>query len=231
VAIYVNKSGSLEQAEPLARECPHCGAHAQLLPSAVPSFAEISLAQSKNIGLVFRCANCGEPRFVRAAVRAIGTERIELSPYLVEVERPRERFQFGYVPPNVEQLLRETLDCYTAGTHNAFASMCRRTTRAALALADEDAPRRWRDTVADVLDVAEIDTPTADIVFEVLFGGQPEPPTIGAEQAAVLIEVVKDLFYQRYVRTTKLRAALKMRRFFATESNVTPIDRGRRELA
>jgi hypothetical protein len=155
---------------------------------------------------------------------------VELAAHLVEVERPRERFQFGYLPASVEQLLRETLDCYTAGTYNAFASRCRRTVRAALALADDDAPRRWRDTVADVLHLAEIDAGTTDTIVQVLFGDHGEPPTIGPDQSAVLIEVVKDLYYQRYVRTTKLRAALKMRRFFASESNVTPIDRGRREL-
>jgi hypothetical protein len=231
VAIYVNKSGGFEQAEPVARECPHCGAHAQLLPTAIPSFAELSRSQSKNVGLVFRCANCGEPRFVRAAVRSVGAERVELSAHLTEVERPRERFQFSYLPENVEQLLREALDCYTAGTHNAFASMCRRTVRAALALDDTDTRRPWHDTVTDVLQLAEIDTATADTILEVLFSEHGDPPSIGADQSAVLIEVVKDLFYQRYVRTTKLRAALKMRRFFATESNVTPIDRGRRELA
>jgi len=231
VAIYVNKSGGLEQAEPVARECPHCGAHAQLLPVAVPSFAELTRTQPKNVGLVFRCAACGEPRFVRATVRSIGAERVELAAHLVEVERPRERFQFGYLPASVEQLLRETLDCYTAGTLNAFASMCRRTVRTALTLAEEDAPQRWSDAVADVLRLAEIDPGTAATIMEVLFGEQREPPTIGADPSAVLIEVVKDLFYQRYVRTTKLRAALKMRRFFASESNVTPIDRGRRELA
>ena len=150
---------------------------------------------------------------------------------MVEIERPRERFQFGYLPASVEQLLRETLDSYTAGTHNAFASMCRRTVRAALALAGEDEPRRWSEAVTDVLRLADIDVGTTDTLLEVLFGTQGEPPTIGPDQSAVLIEVVKDLFYQRYVRTTKLRAALKMRRYFAGESNVTPIDRGRRELA
>jgi len=231
VAIYVNKDRGFDQAEPVARECPHCGAHAQLLPVAVPAFAEIARTQPKNVGLVFRCAACGEPRFVRAAVRSIGTDRVELAEHLVEIERPRERFQFGYLPAGIEPLLRETLDCYTAGTHNAFASMCRRTVHAALAVADEDTPQRWRDTVNDVLRLADIDAGTTDTILEVLFGSSGQPPTIGSDQSAVLIEVIKDLFYQRYVRTTKLRAALKMRRFFAGESNVTPIDRGRRELA
>ncbi|HVY65209.1 MAG TPA: hypothetical protein VHH11_10360 [Gammaproteobacteria bacterium] len=231
MAIYVNKSGGFEQAEPVARECPHCGAHAQLLPAAIPSFAELARTQPRNVGLVFRCAACGEPRFVRAAVRSIDTERVELAPNLVEIERPREKFQFGYLPASVELLLREALECYTAGAHNAFASMCRRAVRMALSMADADASRRWRDGVADVLRIAEVEAGMAHALKDVLFGDQGEPPTIGPDESAVLIEVVKDLFYQHYVRTAKLRATLKMRRFFARESNVTPIDRGRRELA
>jgi hypothetical protein len=48
----------------------------------------------------------------------------------------------------------------------------------------------------------------------------------------VLVEVLKDLLYQSYVRTAKLQAAMKMRRYLAGEAGqkVTPIDgRSRRE--
>jgi hypothetical protein len=64
-----------------------------------------------------------------------------------------------------------------------------------------------------------------------LFGDASVPPTLGPVEAAVLIEAVKDLFYQAYVRTAKLRAAMKMRRYFVDETlrNVTPIDRARRD--
>ena len=50
----------------------------------------------------------------------------------------------------------------------------------------------------------------------------------------MLVEAVKDLFYQSYVRTAKVRAAMRMRRFFVEENagNVTSIDRETwRELA
>jgi hypothetical protein len=66
----------------------------------------------------------------------------------------------------------------------------------------------------------------------VLFAEDPAPPAIDADEAAVLIEVIKDLLYQSYVRTAKLQAAMKMRRYFAGEAaqKVTPIDgRSRRE--
>lgn len=54
---------------------------------------------------------CNEPRFVRAAVRAFEPERVELSANLHEVERARERFQYSYLPGNIERLLREALEC------------------------------------------------------------------------------------------------------------------------
>jgi hypothetical protein len=188
----------------------------------------------KHAGLLFRCAACNEPRFLRAAVRAFGDDRIELAPNLVEVERVRERFQYAYLPDTIEQLLRETLDCYSLGAHNAFATMCRRTTRTALRALGATATPRWRDTLHEVLRVCEVDDVTTSTVDAVLFADDGDPPAITPDEAAVLVEALKDLFYQSYVRTAKLRAALRMRRFFAVENagKVTPIDReGWRELA
>ena len=42
----------------------------------------------------------------------------------------------------------------------------------------------------------------------------------------MLVEVIKDLLNQSYVRTAKLQAAMKMRRYLAREAGqkVTPID-------
>jgi hypothetical protein len=234
VPIYVNKSKGFIQTEPLARECPHCGAHAQLLPVAAPSFEVLAQSKPKHAGIVFHCAACNEPRFLRAAVRAIGADTIELAPNLIEVERTRERFQYAHLPDGIEQLLRETLDCYSLGAHQAFATMCRRTTRTAVRDLDAAAQGRWQDSASDVLRACEVDAVTTHTVESVLFGDEAEPPTITPDEAAVLVEVLKDLFYQSYVRTAKLRAAMRVRRFFASETatNITPIDRdGWRELA
>jgi hypothetical protein len=235
VAIYVNKNNGFEQSEPTTRVCPHCGTHAQLIPIAHSSFAVLVRTHPKQAGLLFSCAACNEPRFLRAAVRAIGADRVELAPNLVEVERARERFQYAYLPDTIEQLLRETLDCYSLGAHNAFATMCRRTTRAALRGLGTATKSRWQDTVQEVLRVCEVDAVTADTVNAVLFADGDDPPAITPDEAAVLVEALKDLFYQSYVRTAKVRAAMRVRRFFAGESaaaTVTPIDReSLRELA
>jgi hypothetical protein len=233
VSIYVNKNKGFQQAKPTTRECPHCGAHTQLLPVAAPSYALLAQTRPKHAGLLFRCAACNEPRFLRAVVRSIDAERVELAPNLVEVERARERFQFAYLPDIIEQLVRETLECYSIGALNAFATMCRRATHTALRTLDAGAKNRWHDTLIDVLRVCEVDSVTAHTVETVLFGDDPDPPEITPDEGAVLVEALKDLFYQSYVRTAKLRAAMRVRRFFASENvNVTPLERdGLRELA
>jgi hypothetical protein len=225
MAIYVKNNNNFEQTETASRECPHCGAFAQLIPVATPSFQMLQRTRPRHAGIVFQCASCNESRFVRATVRNFDIDQIELSSNLVEVERARERFKFGYLPPEVERLFREALDCYTADCHNAFASMCRRATQAAL----KDVHRQHRphlyDLFRDVVRLSEIDAPTAERLEAVLFAGDADLPELDADHAAVLIEIIKDMLYQCFVRTAKLKAAMKMRRYFAGESmpKVTPI--------
>jgi len=233
VSVYVNKNNSFEQIEVVARECPHCGATAQLIPLATPSFAALTRARPVRVGLVFTCAACDEPRFVRAAVRAFEADRVELSANLIEVERPRERFQYAYLGADIEKMLREAFDCYTAGCYTAFALLSRHAVNKALETKDGSARRRWQDLLRDVLLVAEVEGDTARAIEAAVFGDPQTLPVVGADEAAVLIEAVKDLFYQAYVRTAKLQAAMRMRRYFAGENarNVTPIERGRRDPA
>jgi hypothetical protein len=233
VAIYVNKKNGFQQTETIARECPHCGAHAQLLPLAAPSFEALISTRPRHVGIVLRCALCNEPRFVRTAVHAYEPERVELAANFAEIERARERFPYSYLPAELEPLLREAFECHTAGCYNAFASMCRRTVRRALEALPGSAPRRWQEHVREALEAGEVDARTGELVTNVLFGDRIDPPEIGADEAAVLIEIVKDLLHMSYVRTAKLQAAMRMRRYFASEAahKVTPINRVRRETA
>lgn len=225
MSIYVEKNNSFHQAETITRECPHCGAHAQLIPVATPSFEALKKARPRHTGIVFRCAACNETRFARVAVRRIDDDAIVLSSNAIEVERPKERFKFGYLPADVERLFREALECYTADCHNAFASMCNRTVRAARKNAQRHGNPHLYDLFKDVARLSEIDLATAQLLESVLFADDSDLPEIGADHAAVLIEIVKDMLYQCFVRTAKLKAAMKMRRYFAGEAaqKVTPI--------
>jgi hypothetical protein len=219
VSNYVNKDNTFEQHLPQACECPHCGALAQLIPESTPKFTTLVNRRPAQVAIGYRCSACGEPRFGRLQVRAFENDRVELASHIVEIERPKERFQFAYLPDRVARLLREALDCHTADLHNAFASMCRRTAAAAMRELPDDQRGRWKAGFDDVVKLAEIDEPTAAVLEAILCEPEAEIPEITAAQSAVLIEVIKDMLYQTHIRTAKLLAALSMRRYFAEEAD------------
>jgi hypothetical protein len=231
VSIIVKNNNSFEQAEPVTRECPHCGANAQLVPIATPSYQALMQTRPRYAGICFRCAGCNEPRFARLAIRSFGPDQIVLSTNVVEIERPKERFQFGYLPAPVERLFREALDCYTADLYTAFAVMCRRVVQTALAEIQTHTRPHLYDLFKNAVALSEMDVETTGVLETVLFATDRAEPDIGPEEAAALIEIVKDVFYQRYVRTAKLKAAIRMRRFFAGEitQKITPIGVNKRQ--
>lgn len=195
------------------------------MPVATPSFAALTEARPRHAGIAFRCAACSEPRFARVAIRSFGPDQIVLSSNLVEIERTKERFQFSYVPQEVAEPLGEALDCYTADLFTAFAVMCRRAVQASLLDSKPGEKPHLFDLFKDVADISEIGPEPSRRIETLLFEPEAPEPEIGPEEAALLIEIVKDMFYQRYVRTAKLKAAMKMRRFFAGETTqkITPI--------
>lgn len=227
MSAYVNKDNNFELAEPTSRPCPHCSADARLLPVATPSFEALRRARPERTGVVFRCGACNEPRFVRLSVRRLGNERIELSSTLVEVERARMRFPLRHLPAPIDRIFRETLDCYAADCYNAFAAMCRATMKAVARQRGRNGKLFCHELFQSAVTVAELDARTTRSIETILFGAADAVPEVGPDEAAVLVEIVKDMLYEGYVRAARLKAALRMRRFFAeeTQTNVTPLVR------
>jgi hypothetical protein len=160
-----------------------------------------------------------------------GANRVELANNFVELERAREKFSFTYLPEDCEKVFREALGCYSSGHFNAFASMCRRTAQAMIHDLGENGRMRIFNQLAEAREMAEIDAETFGVVKKILFGSDadawPSMPEIGAYEAGVLLELVKDMLYQAYVRKGKLQQAMMVRRFFAEETldKITPIGR------
>jgi hypothetical protein len=167
--------------------------------------------------------------FLRFPVRMYRSNRIELSSQFSEVERPREKFTFTHLPAPIEQQFRESLLCFSSGAFNAFASMCRRTARAVFADLGESGKLRMFDQLNDVRTLVGIDAETYQLLKAVIFGtaadSRPEPPALDANGAAVVLEVMKDLLYEAYVRRGRLQQALLMRKFLADETaeNLLPL--------
>src|SRR5215467_996449 len=227
---YIDSASRLhhDQDKNLVVTCPHCQTVAHITPSAVPRFEDLQLYRPKQLGVVYLCDACHSPIFLRFTVRVYGAARIELSPQFSEVERAREKFSFTYVPEDVELLFREGLTCFSQGAFNAFASMCRRSAQAMFADLGEAGKLRLFDELNAVRELADIAPELFAKMKSVLFGAELDVrsplPLLDGYEAGVMLEVVKDLLYEAYVRKGKLQQAMMVRRFFLEETgSVAPI--------
>lgn len=230
MAVYIDSAGRLhhDQEGGLALRCPHCQVLAHITPVSVPDFNALQQHKPAQVGLVYRCEACNSPIFLRFSVKLYGGSRVELAPSFAELERPRERFNFTYLPEEIETLLKEAFTCFGAACYNAFASMCRRVAQSVFADLGEDGKLALYDELADIRRLAELDDESFAAVKKVLFDvdlpDRSNLPAIDARQAGVLLEVIKDLLYQAYVRRGRLQQAMMVRRYFAEdESAVTPL--------
>ncbi|HNP36310.1 MAG TPA: hypothetical protein PKK10_10690 [Woeseiaceae bacterium] len=223
MAIQLHCDGGLknDEGESLALECPYCGVYANMAPQAVPDAGQLIATRPKHVGLVYQCDACRAPVFLRFAIKEFGERHVELYRNFAELERPSERFAFSYLPRATEVLFREALSCYSTNNFNAFASMCRRAAASAFRDMGDGGKMRAFDEVMVAQRIAELDdesfAPIKTIIFEA--GGNNELPLLNRTQAGVLLEIMKDLFYQSFVRRGKLTRALKVRQFFVQEGS------------
>jgi hypothetical protein len=198
-------------------ECPHCGTAAHQSLMACPGFARLKAERPEKVGIVLQCDACHMPLFVRLRVRAWRDDRVEFHPQPETLEQAPERFSYGRLPETVAATLREALACYSAGLLQAFAVMCRATTQAVLDDLGERSRLRIFDQVAEARVLAGVDDATFAAIRRVLFEGEPgrggPASPLTRAQAAVMLEILKDLLYQTYVRRAKLQQALRLRQF------------------
>jgi hypothetical protein len=120
-------------------------------------------------------------------------------------------------------MFREALACYSHGTLNAFAAMCRRTVQAVFTNLGEVGRLRLFDELNELRDMAEVDADSFARIKRVIFGTDADPPpswpTLDDDHCGLLLEVMKDLLYQTYVRKGRLQQAMLVRRFFSDEAS------------
>lgn len=221
MAITLDRHRGLVQPteEQFGLECPYCGMYAHMSPQSIPDAEALLRSRPKHVGLVYQCDACRAPVFLRFGVKHYSEDSVELFQNFIELERVKERFAFSYLPKETEALFREALSCYSNNTFNAFASMCRRAARSAYAALGEGGKLRAFDEVMAAQDIAEIDDDSFEPIKQVLFeSGDETLPIINRAQAGVLLEVIKDLLYQCFVRRGKLSRAIKVRRFFVQDN-------------
>jgi hypothetical protein len=223
MTIIIERLSGLQQEseEQFGLECPYCGIYSHMSPQSVPDFAGLIEEKPKYVGLVYQCDACQAPVFLRFSVKQFSADKIELNRNFMELERPKERFAFSYLPGDTEVLFREALSCYSSNNFNAFASMCRRAAGSAFEELGNDGKMRAFDEVMVARSIAEINDENFDPIKKILFenGSEDSLPLLNRAQAGILLEVMKDMFYQCFVRRGKLTRALKVRRFFVQDGN------------
>ena len=221
ISLDTNQGLRFAGGQHLGLECPHCGVYANMSPQSVPQVAELLNSKPSHVGLVFQCDSCDSPIFLRFAVRSYKDNRVELARNFTELERPKEKFSFSYLPDDTEVLFREALSCYSTNNFNAFASMCRRSAVSAFDALGEGGKLQAFDEVMVARDIADIDDDAFDPVRLILFEAESDTdlPLLSRSQAGVLLEIMKDMFYQCFVRRGKLTRAIKVRQFFVEESS------------
>jgi len=211
----------LDNDEQIGLECPYCSVYSHMSPQSVPHADDLLQHNPKHVGLVYRCDACQAPVFLRFAVKQYSENQVELYRNFIELERPKERFAFSYLPKHTEVFFREALACYSGNNFNAFASMCRRSASSAYAALGEGGRLQAFEEIVIAQDIAGIDDETFAPIKTVLFdaGEEEDLPFLNRSQAGILLEVLKDMFYQCFVRRGKLTRAIKVRRFFVQEAS------------
>jgi hypothetical protein len=218
MTIYIDPHDELHtDYQGIALTCPHCQTLSHMTAAGVPTFESLSRLKPKQIGIVFRCDSCSEPVFLKFPVKAYTELRVELGNNFHEVERARESFPLTYLPEQTENLFKEGLQCYAAGCLNAFAAMCRRTAQSLFHELGELGKLELFDTLQDIRLLAELDDETFGVLRAVIFGSDTDPwthqPQVDSQSAGILLEVMKDLLYQTFVRKSRLQQAMTVRRF------------------
>jgi hypothetical protein len=136
-----------------------------------------------------------------------------------DADMPEYRFSFAYLPAEVANCFREALGTYRSGLLQAFAAMCRVTAQSIFDDLGEGGKLKIFDEVDEVSRFAELDDDTVYSIRNILFDTNTESllaaDTHDRVTAAILLEIMKDVLYQTYVRRERLRKALRVRRYFA----------------
>lgn len=198
-------------------KCPHCGTLSGLSAISMPRYELLQRYQPKTIGIAYQCDACRQTIFLRfPVVYDFGNSRVIINENYTEIERPKEEYEFNYLPNAVSDDFKEALTCYSTSCFNAFAAMCRRTIQSASAELGAEGTSKVLHQIEDLKAMAEIDDDTFQVLKTIVIAGHdgthPHLPALSPERAEVLLELMKDVLYQLFVRKKKIQEAQEKRK-------------------
>jgi hypothetical protein len=201
----------------LTLQCPHCNTQANLTPVSFPRYEQLLRYQTKKVIIGYRCDSCNEPIAIRfSVVGDYGRKCAQLTSEYEELERPMQTFDYQYLPEKVASDFREALICYSHSCLNASAAMCRRTIQSTAQDLGSAGSEKVQRQILDIKEAAGVDDETYEALKQVMLGGHdgshPHLPSISPERLAVMIELMRDVLYQLYIRKAKVQEAAKLRK-------------------
>jgi hypothetical protein len=201
-------------------DCPHCQARSGISAMAIPRWEFLDRFRPKEVGIAYICNSCKGPIFLVFRViqyHARGDRyAIRLFDDPAVVQQPAEHFDFQYLPDDLASDFREALGCYSILAYNAFAAMCRRTVQSASMALGVEGTTKVKAQLLDLKSMAVIDEETFDLLEQIILdghdGAHPHLPELSPERARVLLDLMRDVLYQLFVRRAKIKEAEELRR-------------------
>ena len=171
--------------------------------------------------------------FLRFTVKLYGGSRVELAPNFVELERAREKFNFTHLPEDTELLAEGGVRLLLAPAATTPSPRCagawrRRRSRTSARRRGSSSSTSSRTSAGSPNSTTTPSSWCAGCCSNSTSPAAADLPAVDAFQAGVLLEVMKDLLYQAYVRRGRLQQAMMVRRYFAETPRTSRRCRGTR---
>lgn len=197
----------------LTLRCPHCNVHAGMTAISIPRYELVHRFRLNQVGVVFRCDACNKPVFLQFAVEL--NNPLRLSEDYKQIQGALEHFEHKYLPPEVAEDFKEALVCYASSSYNAFAAMCRRCLQSVATDLGADGSTKIEAQLKDLREMGIADDETFGQLKQIMLAGHdgahPHLPKLSQDRAGILLQLMKDVLYQLYVRPGKVREAAELR--------------------
>jgi hypothetical protein len=199
----------------VTHKCPYCNTNSGMELVTIPDYTRMKRFQLKSSIFGFRCNSCNAAVAFLAQVEggfyyhSSVANPISYYDHLHSIVPVTETYEhIEYLPQLVRDDFSEALNCYSVGAYNAFASMCRRSIQSLLSSLGAQGNDKVINQLRDLKGIDSVDEETYEILKQIIIvghdGAHPHLPSINIDRAEILLELMKDIFYQLIVRKAKL---------------------------
>jgi len=188
--------------------CPHCDVKIPNLTTRWSMVTNNHAGKNRRLWHTYLCGWCG------GIVTAVGNPDTAIVSDIYP-EKASETFEFEFLKGDLAEDFKEALKCYSIDCYNAFAAMCRRTVQSMSTELGADGKDRVTKQLKELKEIVDVDEETFKILDQIIIAGHdgahPHLPKLSPERASILLELMKDVIYQLFIRKQKIEIAAKLR--------------------